>query len=64
MTEGRDAEQAKQSEDFRVPATDEAPSPSQGAPAIDDEDQRKGQTQHPAPNDDVGVPEDSGDGES
>jgi hypothetical protein len=39
----------------------EDPTNATGAPPISDEDQHEGQTSHPAPDDDVGVPEDVGD---
>ncbi len=41
--------------------SEEAPSAEKGAPAISGHDQTKGQTQHPAAAEDVGVPDDVGD---
>jgi hypothetical protein len=37
------------------------PTNATGAPPIGSEEQRKGQTEHPAPDQDVGVPDDVGD---
>ena len=52
MTEG--TEQPSEHGGVDVPATEDVPSPAQGTPEIGDEEQREGQTQHPAPDDDVG----------
>jgi hypothetical protein len=41
-----------------VPSGKDVPSPAHATPKISDEEQQKGQTSHPAPADDVGVPPD------
>ena len=39
-----------------VPSGEDVPSPAKATPKVGDQDQRKKQTSHPAPADDVGVP--------
>jgi hypothetical protein len=47
-------------DDPGVPSGEDVPSHEQGTPPIGGEEQEKGQTSHPAPADDVGVPRDTG----
>ncbi len=66
MSEGDERHQAPEtgdenaSETPRQAETGQGPSPAQAAPGISGDDQTSGQTQTPADDDDVGVPEDPG----
>ena len=52
-------ENTGQSEDDPgVPSGDQVPGHEQGTPPISADEQKKGQTSQPAPDDDVGVPDD------
>jgi hypothetical protein len=65
MSEGDDRPQAPESGDegaSQTPGqTGQTADPAKGSPAISGDDQEAGQTQAPAAEDDVGVPENPGD---